>query len=221
MKYPFVPYRYTRPDAEEVRRRARAFHEQMDQRRSVREFSPDPVPREVIEDLVRAASTAPSGAHRQPWRFVAVGNPSLKTRIREAAEKEERLSYGGRMPPEWLEALAPLGTNSDKPFLEIAPWLVILFRQDYGIAESGERIRNYYIPESVGIAAGMFITAVHQAGLVTLTHTPSPMRFLQEILGRPPNEKAYLLLPVGYAAPGVEVPDLARKGLDEVLEFRE
>lgn len=221
MKYPFIPLRYARPAPEQVQQRSRKFFEQMDQRRSVRDFSPDPVTREVIEDLVRAASTAPSGAHRQPWRFVAVANPAIKSRIREAAEKEERLSYGGRMPEEWREALAPLGTDANKPFLEIAPWLVVMFRQDYGIAEDGGRTKNYYIPESVGIAAGMFITAVHQAGLVTLTHTPSPMRFLQEILERPPNEKAYLLLPVGYPAAGAEVPELRRKALDEVLVVKD
>jgi len=217
MTPPHVPLRYERPSAEDVALEAARFHERMDRRRTVRDFSPDPVPPSVVENLVRAASTAPSGAHQQPWTFVAVGDPTLKRQIRIAAEREERRNYGGRMPEEWLRALAPIGTDANKPFLETAPWLVVLFRQNYGISASGERIRHYYVAESVGIAAGLFLTAVHHAGLVALTHTPSPMGFLRKILGRPENETACLLIPVGYPAENAHVPDLRRKELGEVL----
>ena len=213
----FIPLAYEKPSPDDVASRARRFFEQINQRRSVRDFSRDPVPSDVIKELVRAASTAPSGAHRQPWTFVAVSAPETKRQIRIAAEREERENYGGRMPTEWLRALEPLGTNADKPFLEVAPWLVVLFRQNYGIGPSGEHIRHYYVGESVGIAAGMFLTAVHQAGLVALTHTPSPMGFLGEILHRPQNETACLLMPVGYPATDAKVPDLRRKPLDDVL----
>ena len=208
---------YARPRPEEVIDRASRFFQLMDRRRSVREFSSDPVSASVIEELVRAASTAPSGAHKQPWTFVAVCDPRLKRDIRIAAEKEERANYAGRMPPDWLKALEPLGTDEHKPFLEIAPWLVVLFRQDYGLSESGERTHHYYVAESVGIAAGLFLAAVHHAGLVALTHTPSPMGFLREILERPANETAMLLIPVGYPAPDAQVPDLRRKAIGDVL----
>ena len=217
----FIPLSYERPSPADVALRARRFHEVMHRRRTVRHFSPDPVPAAVIEDLVRAASTAPSGAHRQPWTFVAVADPDIKRRIRLAAEREERRNYGGRMPHEWLRALEPLGTDEHKPFLEIAPWLVVLFRQNYGRGPAGERIRHYYVAESVGIAAGLFLTAVHHAGLAALTHTPSPMGFLAEILRRPENETACLLMPVGYPAPDARVPDLRRKALDDVLVLLE
>ena len=213
----FVPLSYERPSAETVLDRAHRFFEEADRRRTVREFSSEPVPVAVIQELVRAASTAPSGAHLQPWTFVAVADPDLKRQIRLAAEREERENYGGRMPDDWLAALEPLGTDAQKPFLEIAPWLVVLFRQNYGIGPVGERIRHYYVAESVGIAAGVFLTAVHQAGLVALTHTPSPMGFLKEILRRPDNETACLLMPVGYPAADAKVPDLRRKPLDQVL----
>lgn len=189
----------------------------MEARRSVRHFAPDPVPREAIELAIRTASTAPSGAHRQPWRFVVVDDPAVKREIREAAEKEEYESYiGGRMPPEWLLALEPLGTDWHKPFLEEAPWLVVVFAELYGILPDGSKRKNYYVKESVGIACGLFVTAVHRMGLATLTHTPSPMRFLNQILGRPENEKPFILFPVGYPAEGCVVPDLTRKSLDEV-----
>lgn len=217
----FLPYEYHKPTAKEVALWARSNYERVDQRRSVREFRPDPVPRTVIEDLVRAASTAPSGAHMQPWTFVAVSDPAIKRKIREAAEEEERRNYRERMPPDWLRALQPLGTDENKPFLEIAPWLVVLFKQDYGVTDDGQTVRHYYVSESVGIAAGMFLDAVHQAGLVSLTHTPSPMGFLQRILERPANERAYLLMPVGYPADGVQVPALERKELDQVLIVKE
>ena len=217
----FIPLSYERPLPADVALRARRFHEVMHRRRTVRHFSPDPVPAAVIEDLVRAASTAPSGAHRQPWTFVAVADPDIKRRIRLAAEREERRNYGGRMPHEWLRALEPLGTDEHKPFLEIAPWLVVLFRQNYGRGPAGERVRHYYVAESVGIAAGLFLTAVHHAGLAALTHTPSPMGFLGEVLRRPDNETACLLMPVGYPAPDARVPDLRRKALDDVLVLLE
>lgn len=189
----------------------------MEARRSVRHFAPDPVPRQAIELAIRTASTAPSGAHRQPWRFVVVDDPAVKSEIREAAEKEEYESYvGGRMPPEWLLALEPLGTDWRKPFLEEAPFLVVVFSELYGLEQDGSKRKNYYVKESVGIACGLFVTAIHWMGLATLTHTPSPMRFLNVILGRPENEKPFILFPVGYPAEGCEVPDLTRKGLDEV-----
>ena len=216
-----IPLRYEKPEEADVAERARRFYKDMNRRRTVRDFSPEPVPAAVIEDLVRAASTAPSGAHRQPWTFVAVSDPEIKHRIRIAAEREEHENYGGRMPDEWLRALEPLGTDEHKPFLEIAPWLVVLFRQNHGVGPDGEHVRHYYVSESVGIAAGLFLTAVHQAGLVALTHTPSPMGFLREILQRPANETACLLMPVGYPAAGAQVPDLRRKPLEDVLVLRE
>ena len=213
----FIPYCPERLDPEEMHRRARDFYAEMDRRRSVRHFSSDPVPRELIELAIRTASTAPSGAHRQPWRFVAVDDAEIKEEIREAAEAEERKNYrGGRFPEEWIEALEPIGTTWKKPYLETAPWLVAVFEELFGYEEDGSKRKNYYVKESVGIACGMFITALHHMGLSTLTHTPSPMRFLGEILGRPKNEKAYILFPVGYPAADAQVPDLTRKSLDEV-----
>lgn len=192
----------------------------MERRRSVRMFSDEPVPRSLIEAAIRTASSAPSGAHMQPWTFVAVSNPAIKATIRKAAEQEEFESYeGGRMPEEWREALAPLGTDWRKPFLETAPWLVVAFAQSYGFHEDGTRKTHYYVRESVGIACGFFITALHQMGLVTLTHTPSPMGFLGSILNRPANEKAFILFPVGYPADDATVPVLERKSLDEVAVF--
>jgi iodotyrosine deiodinase len=216
----FIPYRPPRVAPGEMLDRARDFHAEMDRRRSIRAFSPDPVPRELIELAIRAASTAPSGAHRQPWRFVAVSDAATKRRIREEAEREERISYeGGRMPPEWLEALAPLGTTWEKPYLEIAPWIVVAFEERHGVNADGSVRKNYYVKESVGIACGLFIAAIHRMGLATLTHTPSPMGFLSKLLGRPENEKPYILFPVGYPAEDCEVPDLRRKALDEVAVF--
>lgn len=212
----FVPYRPDRLSLDETRTRVREFYEQVDRRRSVRFFSDAPVPRDVIEDAIRAASTAPSGAHRQPWTFVAISDPALKRQIRIAAEAEEKRSYEGRMSEEWLEALRPLGTDWQKPFLETVPWIVVVFAQMYGLREDGSRQTNYYVRESVGIACGMFIAALHQAGLSTLTHTPSPMKFLKDILGRPANEQPYILFPVGYPADDAVVPDIERKPLGEV-----
>jgi nitroreductase len=221
MSFPRVPYRPPRREPAEIEARALAFYEEMDHRRSVRDFAPDPVPRRWIELAIRTASTAPSGAHRQPWRFVAVEDAALKRRIREAAEREERISYvGGRMPPEWLEALRPLGTDWHKPFLEIAPWLVVVFAELHGVDEQGAKRKNYYVKESVGIACGLFVAALHRMGLATLTHTPSPMGFLNEVLERPPREKPFVLFPVGFPAPDATVPALVRKPLDEVAVFR-
>jgi nitroreductase len=215
-----TPYRHFRLDLEEMRRRAGEFHASMESRRSVRFFAPDPVPRDLIETAIRTASTAPSGAHLQPWRFVATSDPALKRRIKEAAEREERISYeGGRMPPEWLEAVAPLGTDWRKPYLEIAPWIVVVFEEAYRIAPDGTKRKNYYVRESVGIACGLFLAALHRMGLSTLTHTPSPMGFLARVLGRPPNEKPFVLFPVGYPAPDCVVPDLVRKPLEGVAVF--
>jgi len=214
-----VPLRYTPVEPEECLQRARRLYEQMDRRRSVRHFSDRSVSREVIEYLIRTAATAPSGAHKQPWTFVAVSDPQLKAEIRLAAEEQERRSYERRMAPEWLEALEPLGVDWHKPFLEVAPWLVVVFRQTVELLESGERQKNYYVAESVGIATGMFLAAVHQAGLAALTYTPSPMQFRSEILKRPPNEKPSVLIPVGYPAEDCRVPDLQRKTLDEVAVF--
>jgi len=216
----FIPYRAERLAETEALRRGQEFYEHMARRRSLRFFSPEPVPRECIEWAVRAAGTAPSGAHRQPWRFVGVGDPETKRKIREAAEAEERQGYeGGRFPPEWLEALAPLGTDWRKEFLEVAPWIVVCFREMHGVRPDGTKITNYYISESVGIACGLFIAAIHTMGLVTLTHTPNPMAFLSEILGRPENEKPFILFPVGYPAPDAKVPDLKRKTLEEILTW--
>jgi iodotyrosine deiodinase len=218
----FIPYRPERLPEGEMLRRARECHEELDRRRSVRSFSADPVPRELIEMAIRTASTAPSGAHKQPWRFVVVGDPAIKREIRLAAEAEEHESYvGGRMPPDWLEALAPLGTSWEKPYLEIAPWLVVVFEELYEVMPDGSKRKNYYPKESVGIACGLFIAALHHIGLATLTHTPSPMAFLSRILNRPPSEKPYILFPVGYPAPDAEVPDLRRKRLDEVSVWLE
>lgn len=203
----------------EMTTRARAFYEEMDRRRSVRQFSPRPVPREVIEYCLRAAGTAPSGAHMQPWQFVAVSDPDVKRRIRMGAEAEEREFYGGRATREWLEALAGLGTDASKPFLEEAPYLIVVLARSYGLDDDGGKVKHYYVQESVGIATGILIAALHHAGLAALTHTPSPMGFLEGILGRPPGERPYLILVVGYPAEGARVPDLRRKALHEIAQF--
>ncbi len=217
-RHEFVPYSLPRLEPDEQRRRSAEFAELMATRRSVRQFSPEPVPREVVVDAIRAAATAPSGAHRQPWRFVLVGDADTKREIREAAEAEERVNYeGGRLPDDWQEALAPLGTSWEKPYLETAPWLVVVFEERYGVAADGARVKNYYVKESVGIACGIFVAALHQAGLTTLTHTPSPMAFLSRVLNRPRNERPFVLFPVGYPAEDCVVPALERKPLDEVL----
>lgn len=215
----FVPLTFERADSATSLAEGRAFVERLVRRRSVRDFSPDPVPRECVELAIRAAGSAPSGAHRQPWHFVVVDDPGLKHRIREAAEEEERENYEHRFPPEWLEALARLGTDWRKPFLEVAPWLVVVFKEIYGVDDTGGKVTNYYVNESVGIACGFFIAALHLMGLATLTHTPSPMGFLSALLERPVNEKPYILFPVGYPAPDATVPDLSRKSLEELMQW--
>lgn len=210
---------YREYPAGEMKQRAADFYAEMRRRRTVRDFSDRPVPREIIENCLLAAGTAPSGANLQPWHFVVVSDPGVKKKIREAAEAEEREFYGGRAPDEWLETLAPLGTDEHKPFLEIAPYLIVIFAQNYGLGPAGRKIKHYYVSESVGIATGILITAIHQAGLVSLTHTPSPMNFLGEILHRPPNERAFLILVVGYPAKKATVPAITKKILDEFVTF--
>ena len=214
-----VPYRPTRLDPAEMEARAADFYAELDQRRSVRSFSPDPVPRRLIELAIRTASTAPSGAHQQPWTFVVVGDPETRRRIRAAAEAEERHSYESRMSEEWLDALTPLGTSWQKAYLEIAPWLVVLFEQVHGTFPDGRHKKHYYARESVGMAAGLFITAINHMGLATLTHTPSPMGYLTQILQRPRNERPFVLFPVGYPADDATVPGIRRKSLEEVAVF--
>lgn len=208
------------PEPAEMRRRAREFLARMRTRRTVREFASDPVPMEVVEDAIRTAGTAPNGANHQPWHFVVVTDPDLRREIRVRAEAEERAFYDGRAPGEWLDALAPLGTDAEKPFLETAPVLIAIFAESWAPDGEGRRRKNYYVTESVGIATGMLITALHLAGLATLTHTPSPMRFLNEVLGRPDNERPFLLLVVGHPAQGAEVPDISKKSLAEIASFR-
>lgn len=212
---------YVELPTDEMRERASAFLTEAQRRRTVRDFSDRPVPRDIMEMCILAAGTAPNGAHRQPWHFVAVSNPEVKRAIRIAAEEEERAFYGGRAPEEWLEALAPLGTGEAKPFLESAPYLIVVFGESYAVAKDGEKSKNYYVTESVGIATGMLITAIHRAGLVSLTHTPSPMAFLNEILGRPQNERPFLILVVGFPSPDATVPQLRRKSLEEIATFME
>ena len=205
---------------EEMRQRAQGFYDGIRKRHTVREFSPRPVPRDLIETCLLAAGTAPSGANLQPWRFVAVGDPAVKRRIREAAEQEERVFYRERAPKEWLDALAALGTDEHKPFLETAPWLIVVFALSYGLLPDGRRVHNYYVQESVGIATGILIAALHSAGLATLTHTPSPMRFLNQVLGRPDNERPFLILVAGHPRDDAKVPSISKKPLDEIAEFR-
>jgi nitroreductase len=214
-----VPFTLDRLPPDQMVAAGQRFVAQLARRRSVRAFDPEPPPRACIEVAIRAAATAPSGAHRQPWRFIVVDDPDLKHQIRLAAEQEEKENYEHRFPPEWLEALAPLGTDWHKEFLETAPYLVVVFKEVYGVLPDGRRVTNYYVNESVGIACGLFIVALHTMGLVTLTHTPNPMAFLSELLGRPANEKPYILFPVGYPAPDATVPDLVRKRLADIMRW--
>ena len=215
----FAPLNFTRYPEEEMRRRARAFLEMIRTRRSVRHFSAEPVPLDVVETAIEAASRAPSGANQQPWRFVLVTDPEIKAKIRIAAEAEERENYERRFPDEWLHALEPFGTDWKKEFLEAAPCLIVVFRIDYGL-EEGRKRKHYYVQESVGLACGFLLAGLHASGLATLTHTPSPMGFLAEILERPANERPFLLIPCGYPAEGAAVPDIQKKTLAEVLERR-
>jgi nitroreductase len=215
----FIPFTLERLPPDRMAAEGRRFVELLSRRRSVRAFDPEPPPRACVELAIRAAASAPSGAHRQPWHFVVVDDPDLKRQIRVAAEQEERENYEHRFPPAWLEALAPLGTDWHKEFLETAPYLVVVFKQAWAALPDGRRITNYYVNESVGIACGFFIAALHTMGLVTLTHTPNPMGFLSDLLGRPANEKPYILFPLGYPARGATVPDLVRKRLSEVMQW--
>lgn len=214
-----ILYDHKKVDAQELIQRSREFYSSMDKRRSVRTFSEENIPQEVIKNIIKTASTAPSGAHKQPWTFCVVSNPNLKKKIRDAAEAEERESYESRMSERWKDDLKPLATDANKPFLEDAPYLIVLCKKAYDFDEDGNKVNNYYVNESVGIAAGMLITAIHNAGLVTLTHTPSPMNFLTDLLERPKNERAFLLLPVGYPKDPTYVPELKRKNLDEIAVF--
>lgn len=216
----FIPFEYEELDPQESLERVRSFYTDISKRRSLRMFSDKPVAKEVIEYVIKSAGTAPSGAHKQPWTFCAVSNAEIKAKIREAAEKEEYENYHGRMSEDWLEDLKVFGTDWNKPFLEIAPWLIIVFRKTYDL-EEGVKSKNYYVQESVGLAAGMLLTAIHQAGLVSLTHTPSPMNFLSKVLDRPENEKPFLLIPVGYPTENAEVPDIHRKPLEDISVFYE
>lgn len=212
-----IRYERPQPSPEEMILRSEKFYQELDQRRTVREFDTRPVPLEVLENIIKTASTAPSGAHKQPWTFCLISDPVIKKKIRAAAEEEEKTSYSSRMPEKWKSDLKPLGTNWEKPFLEDAPYLIIVFKQSYGM-DNGEKVQHYYVNESVGIACGFLIAAIHQAGLVAVTHTPSPMNFLSEILERPFNEKPYLLIPVGYPKAETYVPDIERKSLDEIIK---
>lgn len=217
MEAVYQPLNFTHLTPEEQLTRSREFLDTMRTRRTVRDFSTESVPFELIENAIKTAATAPSGANQQPWTFAVVSDPALKKQIREAAEAEEKESYEHRMSDEWLQALSHLGTNWQKPHLEDAPYLIIVFAQSYGIAEDQQRIKHYYATESVGIAVGMLLASLHQAGLATLTHTPSPMKFLGDILNRPPNERAFVLIPVGYPAESAHVPQITKKSVSEVM----
>lgn len=220
VKTNFIPYSRDTYSPEEMISKSRSFFEWADQRRTVRAFADKAVPRKVIDHVIKTASTAPSGAHKQPWKFCVVGNAGLKAQIREAAEAEEYTNYHGRMSERWLHDLAYLGTDWNKPFLEIAPWLIVVFKEIYK-EEHGEKVNNYYVNESVGLACGFLLMAIHHAGLVALTHTPSPMNFLSDLLERPKNERPFLLIPVGYPADDAKVPDLRRRPLEEVATYFE
>lgn len=218
--FEFIQHHADSYSADEMLKRSEEFYGWLDRRRSVRDFSDQPVDRKIIENLLRAASTAPSGAHKQPWTFCVVSDPQLKKEIRKGAEEEEYESYNGRMSPEWLEDLRPLQTDWKKPFLEIAPYLIVVFKKAYDILPDGTKRTNYYVNESVGIACGLLLAAIHHAGLCALTHTPSPMNFLSKLLKRPENERPFLLIPVGYPAGETYVPKLTRKGLSEIAVFK-
>jgi nitroreductase len=216
---PTVPLVLPHRSSDEMQARALAFFDEMKGRRTVRDFSGAPIPREVIAHAIRTAGTAPSGAHKQPWHFAAVSDPAVKRKVREAAEAEERAFYGGRASQTWLDDLAPFGTDARKPFLETAPWLIAVFARPFDLDAEGNRHKNYYVSESVGIACGLLIAALHHAGLATLTHTPSPMKFLGEVLGRPDHERAVVLIVAGRPAEGARVPDLTRKTLGEIASW--
>ncbi|WP_095210149.1 nitroreductase family protein [Endozoicomonas ascidiicola] len=214
-----VPLDFQQQSEEQMLDNARTFFQRITKRRTVREFSDRPVPREIIENAINAAGSAPSGANKQPWHFVAISDPEVKRQVREAAEEEERAFYGGRASDSWLKDLEPFSTDANKRFLETAPWLVAVFLEKNTVDEEGVKHKNYYMPESVGIACGMLLTSLHLSGLATLTHTPSPMKFLQTLLKRPDNEKPYLLVVAGHPVENVEVPDIQRKSLDQIATF--
>ena len=219
-KYKFLPLSgYQKYPIAEMQRRAETFYADIKLRRTVRDFSTESIPKEVIENCLLAAGTAPNGANRQPWHFVVVSDPEIKQQIRQGAEEEEQAFYSGRAPDDWLEALAPLGTDEHKPFLETAPYLIVIFAESYTVTPDGSQSKNYYVQESVGIATGILINAIHHCGLVSLTHTPSPMGFLNKVLNRPANERPYLILVVGYPAPEATVPDIRKKALAEISTF--
>lgn len=220
-KQEFIAYTPAKIDETESLYKSEIYFNYLDKRRSVRKFSSQSVSKEVIENIIKSASTAPSGAHKQPWTFCAISNLKLKTKIRKAAEKEEYENYHSRMSEEWLEDLKPFDTNWEKPFLEIAPWLIVVFSKSYDLDDEGKKLNNYYVKESVGLACGTLLTAIHNAGLCALTHTPSPMNFLIKILNRPKNERPFLLIPVGYPADDCKVPDLQRKPLELISEWYE
>ena len=218
-EHPFIDYSRETYTADEMVERSRSFFEWADERRSVRDFSDKPVPKEVMENILMTASSAPSGAHKQPWTFCLISNASLKSKLRALAEEEEKKSYDGRMSDAWLEDLAPLGTDWEKEFIDVAPWIVIVMKRAYEIQEDGTKRQNYYVSESVGLASGFLLMAVHNAGLVALTHTPSPMNFIAKALERPENERPFLLIPVGYPSKTARVPDLIRKSKEDVIEY--
>jgi iodotyrosine deiodinase len=218
-QYEHIPYRQEIPSEEELTEKSLVFYNLMEKRRSIRFFSDKPVPKAVIDNIIKTASTAPSGAHKQPWRFCVISNKELKSRIRKMAEQEEYISYNGRMKDDWIKDLEPLGTDWVKEFIDVAPWIIVVMKMPYNLAETGEKLNNYYVAESVGLAAGFLLAAVHFSGLVALTHTPSPMNFLTEALNRPENERPFLLIPVGYPAENATVPNLKRKSLEEVVVY--
>ncbi len=214
-----IPYKQVSFSQDEMVKRSESFYQFMDKRRSVRDFSDKDVPVEIINNIIKTASTAPSGAHKQPWVFCVIRNSDLKKRVRELAEEEEKKNYSGRMSDRWIQDLLPLGTDEVKEFITIAPWIIVVMKKSYDFDSDGKKMNNYYVNESVGIASGFLISAIHNAGLVTLTHTPSPMNFIAEALNRPVNEKPYLLLPVGYALETCAVPDIERKPLEEIAIY--
>lgn len=217
--FDFIPYQGENFSEKEMMQKSTDFYNWADKRRSVRDFSSKEVPLEVMENIILTASSAPSGAHKQPWTFCLISNKELKAKLRESAEEEEKKSYGGRMSEEWLKDLAPLGTDWQKEFIDVAPWIVVIMKRIYEVDEAGKKHNNYYVSESVGIATGFFLMAVHNAGLVALTHTPSPMNFISKVLERPENERPFLLIPVGFPAEKVLVPDLKRKDCVQLIEL--
>jgi iodotyrosine deiodinase len=220
-KHPFLPFERETYSNEEMLKRSSDFYKWADTRRSVRDFSSKEVPKEVMENILKTASTAPSGAHKQPWTFCLISNETLKSKLRALAEEEEKKSYGGRMSDDWIKDLEPLGTDWQKEFIDIAPWIVIVMKKAYDLDENGNKLNNYYVSESVGLASGFLLMAVHNAGLVALTHTPSPMNFISKALERPENERPFLLIPVGFPSENAMVPDLKRKAAEAIIEYYE